>query len=127
MTIKEQGILKYGRLIQQNIDQAQYLEQLVEAAPELELALSVSLNVVCFRYVHSDLEDELLDGLNKQIEIELQEQGRTVVSIVVIKGKNYLHAAITNHRTCREDLEILVREVIRTGKELVPSIAPIVR
>ena len=45
---------QYGRLIQQNIDQAHYLAGLVEAAPELELALPVSLNVVCFRYVPKD-------------------------------------------------------------------------
>ncbi len=121
MTIKEQGILKYGRLIQQNIDQAHYLGRLVEAAPELELALPVSLNVVCFRYVHPGLEDGALDALNKQIEVELQERGVAVVSIVVIKGKKYLHAAITNHRTRRTDLEILVHEVIRVGNELVPS------
>jgi aromatic-L-amino-acid decarboxylase len=118
MTIKEQGVLKYGRLIEQNIDQAHYLADLVEAAPELELALPVSLNVVCFRYVHPALDDAALDALNKQVEIELQEQGIAVPSIVVINGRKYLHAAITNHRTRREDLDILVHGVIRIGNEL---------
>jgi aromatic-L-amino-acid decarboxylase len=121
MTIKEQGTQKYGRLIQQNIDQAHYLGQLVEAAPELELALPVSLNVTCFRYVHPGLEDGVLDLLNKQIEVELQEAGTAVVSSVVIHGKRYMHAAITNHRTRREDLELLVGEVQRLGEELAGS------
>jgi aromatic-L-amino-acid decarboxylase len=115
MTIKESGARKYGRLIQQNIDQAQYLAELVEARPELELALPVSLNVVCFRYTRTDLDDTLLDELNKAIEIELQEQGIAVPSIVVINDKKYLHVAITNHRSRREDFDILVREVIRIG------------
>ena len=57
MTLKEHGAAKYGRLIQQNIDQARYLAGLVDAAPELELALPVSLNVVCFRYVRPGLDD----------------------------------------------------------------------
>ena len=121
MTIKEQGTLKYGRLIQQNIDQAHYLGKLVEAVEELELALPVSLNVVCFRFIHSGLEDDQLDALNKQIEIELQEQGIAIVSIVTIKDKQYLHVAITNHRTRSEDLEFLAREVIRMGIQLIPS------
>jgi glutamate/tyrosine decarboxylase-like PLP-dependent enzyme len=121
MTIKEQGTLKYGRLIQQNIDQAHYLGHLVEAAPELELALPVSLNVACFRYVHRDLDGVALDALNKGIEIELQEQGIAVPSIVAIHGSKYLHAAITNHRTRREDLDLLVREVIRIGSDLARS------
>jgi glutamate/tyrosine decarboxylase-like PLP-dependent enzyme len=121
MTIKEQGLLKYGRLIQQNIDQAHELGRWVEAAPELELALPVSLNVVCFRYVQPNLDDDTLDALNKQIELDLQEQGRAVVSMVVIRGRKYLHAAITNHRTRREDLAILVSEVIRAGNRLTTA------
>ncbi|MGD2147211.1 MAG: aminotransferase class V-fold PLP-dependent enzyme [Anaerolineae bacterium] len=121
MTIKEQGTLKYGRLIQQNIDQAHYLGHLVEAAPELELALPVSLNIACFRYIHPDLDDPALGALNKEIEIEMQERGIAVPSIVVIQGRKYLHVAITNHRTRREDLDLLVQEVIRLGREFVES------
>jgi aromatic-L-amino-acid decarboxylase len=118
MTFKEQGTAKYGRLIQQNIDQAHYLAGLVEAAPELELALPVSLNVVCFRFVRPDLQGKAVDALNKLIEVELQEQGIAVPSIVTIRGKNYLHVAITNHRSRREDLELLVSRVIALGHAL---------
>ncbi len=118
MTIKEQGSAKYGRLIRQNIAQARYLARLVEAAPELELALPVSLNVVCFRYIRSGVDDTALDVLNKQIEIELQERGIALPSIVSIRGRKYLHAAVTNHRSRREDFDLLVSEVIRLGNEL---------
>jgi aromatic-L-amino-acid decarboxylase len=118
MTIKEQGTVKYGRLIQQNIDQAHYLAQLVETAPELEMALPVSLNVVCFRYIRSNFDDATLDKLNKQIEIKLQERGIAVPSIVSIREKSYLHVAITNHRSRRDDFDLLVREVVRIGNEL---------
>ena len=63
------------------------------------------------------LDDAVLDNVNKQIEIELQEQGTAIPSIVVINGKQYLHVAITNHRSRREDFELLVHEVIRLGRE----------
>jgi glutamate/tyrosine decarboxylase-like PLP-dependent enzyme len=118
MTIKETGLLKYGRIIQQNIDQAHYLSGLVESEPSLELALPVSLNVVCFRYTQPALEDDILNLINKQIEIELQEQGIAVPSTVVINRCNYLHVAITNHRSRSEDFDLLLREVIRLGDEL---------
>ncbi|MGE5359058.1 MAG: pyridoxal phosphate-dependent decarboxylase family protein [Bacteroidales bacterium] len=121
MTIKEQGTEKYGRLIAQNIEQAHYLASLVEAARELELALPVSLNVVCFRYTRPGLDDAGLDRLNKQIEVELQEQGIAVPSVVTIKGRQYLHVAITNHRSRREDFDCLVREAIRIGNELTTA------
>jgi aromatic-L-amino-acid/L-tryptophan decarboxylase len=118
MTLKEHGTEKYGRLIQQNIDQAQYLAQRIEASPELELALPVSLNVVCFRYIRPNLSDAKLNDLNKQVEIELQEQGIAVPSIVSIRARKYLHVAITNHRSRRSDFDVLVREVIRIGNGL---------
>ena len=118
MTIKEHGIEKYGRLIQQNIDQARHLAQLVESAPELELALPVSLNVVCFRYRRPGLGDAALDALNKRIEIELQERGIAVPSVVTLGGRKYLHVAITNHRSRRDDFDLLVHEVIRIGDQL---------
>jgi len=118
MSIKEHGSRKYARMIQKNIDQAVYLGELVTASPELELSAPVTLNVVCFRYVAADLDDAALDEINKNIVIELQEQGVAVLTGTVIKGKYVLRAANTNHRSRREDFDILVREVIRIGREL---------
>ncbi|NIO00735.1 MAG: aminotransferase class V-fold PLP-dependent enzyme [Candidatus Latescibacteria bacterium] len=121
MSIKEHGASKYGRLIQQNIDQARYLGELIDAAPELELAAPVTLNVVCFRYTRAGLDDTALDELNKQIEVELQERGIAVPSVTTIRGRCVLHVAITNHRSRREDFDVLVREAIRIGKEMDQS------
>jgi aromatic-L-amino-acid decarboxylase len=118
MSLKEHGVRKYRRLIQQNIDQALYVAELIDAAPELELSAPVTLNVVCFRYVGPSLDDRASDELNKQIEIELQEEGIAVISGTTIKGKYVLHLANCNHRSRREDFDVLVREVIRIGKEL---------
>jgi aromatic-L-amino-acid decarboxylase len=124
MSLKEHGSRKYARIIQQNIDQALYLGELVNASPELELSAPVTLNVVCFRYVASALDNAELDELNKRIVIELQEQGVAVLSGTVIKGKYVLRAANTNHRSRREDFDMLVREVMRIGKELTADRQP---
>jgi aromatic-L-amino-acid decarboxylase len=118
MSLKEHGALKYGRMIQQNIDQARYLGELIDATPGLELVAPVALNVVCFRYVGSGLDGAVLDKVNKQIEVELQERGIAVLSATTIRGRCVLHVANTNHRTRRGDLELLVREVVHLGQEL---------
>jgi glutamate/tyrosine decarboxylase-like PLP-dependent enzyme len=127
MSLKEHGTRKYARMIQQNIDQARYLAELVDAAPELELAAPVPLNVVCFRYVGPGLDDAApkalnnnaaLDALNKEILVELQEGGIAVPSGTTVAGKYVLRVGHTNHRSRREDFEVLVREVIRIGDEL---------
>jgi aromatic-L-amino-acid decarboxylase len=121
MSIKEHGARRYGRLIQQSIDQVRYLAELVEATPELALAAPVPLNVVCFRYVDAHLDDAALDEVNQQIVIALQESGVAVASGTVLTGRYVLHVADVNHRSRREDFDLLVREVIRLGKELAGS------
>jgi aromatic-L-amino-acid decarboxylase len=124
MSLKEHGSGKYARIIQQNLDQALYLGELVDASPELELSAPVTLNVVCFRYVAPGMGGEALDEVNKRIIIELQEQGVAVLSGTVIKGKYVLRAANSNHRSRREDFDFLVREVRRIGKELTSDESP---
>ncbi len=118
MSLKEHGVHKYGRLIQQNIDQARYLGELIDAAPELELAAPVVLNTVCFRYAVAGLDETTLDEVNKQIEVELQEQGIAVPSVTTLKGRSVLHVGNTNHRSRRQDFDVLIREVIRIGNTL---------
>jgi glutamate/tyrosine decarboxylase-like PLP-dependent enzyme len=121
MAFKEYGSRKFGRLIQQNIDQAGYLAALIDSSPELELAAPVHLNVVCFRYIKPGLNGIELDKINEQILAELQEQGIAVPSSTMINGNFVLHVAHTNHRSRREDFDILVRAVIRIGEEIIQS------
>ena len=124
MSLKEHGALKYGRLIQQNIEQARYLVERIEAAPELELAAPAPLNAVCFRYTRPGLDDARLDKVNKQIEVELQEEGIAVPSSTTIAGRCVLHVTITNHRSRREDLDVLIQEAIRIGNALTEAYFP---
>ncbi len=119
MMIKAEGIDKYGRLIQQNVDQAHYLEQLVNTAPELELLAPVALNIVCFRFRDGALSDEALNQLNHELPIRLQESGEAVVTGTTLHGRQAIRMCNVNHRSRREDFDLLVREVIRIGKELV--------
>ena len=117
MSLKEHGALKYGRMVQQNIAQARYLAGLVEARRS-ELEAPVSLNIVCFRYNHTGLDNTALDDLNKEILVELQEQGIAVLSGTTLDGRYVMRAAHTNHRSRWEDFDLLVREVVRIGEEL---------
>ena len=120
MSLKADGLRKYGRLIEQNVEQAQHLSRRVEAHKDLELVTPAPLNVVCFRFVASGLGQAELNDLNERILIRLQESGVAVPSSTVLDGKYCIRVAITNHRTRRADLDRLVDEVLRLGAELAP-------
>ena len=118
MSLKEHGVDRYGRLVRQNIEQARYLAALVTAAPDLELMAPVPLNIVCFRWARPGMGDEALDALNQELLLRLHESGGAVTSNALLGGRYALRVAITNHRSRREDFDLLVREVRRIGSEL---------
>lgn len=121
MTIKNSGTDKIGRIIRQNIEQARYLAHLVGESPKLNLLTPVSLNIVCFRYVVPGLSEQQLNALNTELLIRLQESGVAVPSGTNINGSYAIRCAITNHRSRREDFDILVNKVIELGDALVTS------
>jgi glutamate/tyrosine decarboxylase-like PLP-dependent enzyme len=118
MSIKEHGVQKYGKVIKQNVDQAQYLAKLVEDSADLQLLAPVPLNIVCFRFIADQHDNETLNELNKELLIQLHESGVAAPSYTLINGRYALRVAITNHRSRREDFEVLVDEVLRLGNKL---------
>ena len=118
MSLLEHGVDKYGRMISQNAAQARYLARLVEQAPELELVAPVDLNIVCFRYCIPGMDDEGLNALNQEILLRVHESGIAGPSYTTLRGRYALRVANTNHRSRREDFDILVREVLRVGAEV---------
>jgi glutamate/tyrosine decarboxylase-like PLP-dependent enzyme len=118
MSLKEHGVLKYGRLIQQNVDQAHYLAELIRASPELELLSPVVSNVVCFRYRGVGLDDTALNELNSKLPRLLMANGVAMISDTKLKGRFALRVAVVNHRSRREDFELLVRQIKQLGGSL---------
>ena len=115
--LKTYGTEKFGEMIEKNIQQARYLAQLVKSNPMLELLAPPTLNIVCFRYRGFQLENEELDSLNRDIVAELQIRGIAAPSTTCIHGKLSIRVAITNHRSRREDFDLLVNSVIMLAKE----------
>lgn len=113
MAVKEHGIDKFGRLIDQNIAQAHYLSDLIDAEPGLERLTPTSINLVCFSCRAEGRDAADIKALNVEIMLRLQEEGIGVLSDTTIKGRHCLRVAITNHRTRRADLDLLVREIVR--------------
>jgi aromatic-L-amino-acid decarboxylase len=119
LEIKAHGAELYRGLVAQNVAQARRLAALVAAAPELELLAPVDLNIVCFRHAVPGFDEEELASFNRELLMRLQERGAAVPSHTTLGGKFALRACITNHRTRREDLELLVETVRRYGRELL--------
>lgn len=113
----EHGTKKIGRSISDNCQQAAYLGERVEAHPDFELLAPVTLNICCFRYLAPDASNAALDALNAKIVARVQMDGIAAPSTTRIKGQLAIRVNITNHRTRREDLDILLAALESHGAD----------
>ncbi len=120
--IAEHGTDKFGALITQNCDQARYLADLVSAHAHMEVVAPVAMNICCFRHTAPPaLEAAAVDALNDEIVIRLQLEGIAAPSTTLVNGRNAIRVNITNHRTTRADLVLLVKEVHRIALDVLAA------
>ena len=120
-TLKEQGLRRLGRKVEDNCRQAAYLAGLVSDHPRLELLAPLSLNIVCFRFGKPGMSAQELDRINGEIVVELQERGIAAPSTTRIGGALAIRVNITNHRSRRSDFDLLRDAVLEIGDELASA------
>ncbi len=121
MLFRAYGTKKYGQLIQQNINQTNYLADLINKEDELEITAPITSNIICFRFKPKDLNEEDLEKVNKLIYEALCRINFLMVSDTIIKGKYMLRVCNVNHRSQKKDFEFLVKEIKRIGMTLFKS------
>jgi glutamate/tyrosine decarboxylase-like PLP-dependent enzyme len=110
MTLKVFGADRLGSVIERCCYLACRLADAVAAAPELELAAPVQLNIVCFRV------RDLSDASHEDIAALLQERGEAVLSVTTLGNRRVLRAAIVNHRTMPQDVDVIVPQVLNMAR-----------
>lgn len=120
MSLKTHGTTAYSSIIEQNIEQAEYLASLVRNDDELELLAPRTMNVVCFRYsAQGGQEKDTLNRVNREIVLRLQESGRFVVSGTTIRDNFAIRVANVNHRSRMDDFHALATAVVAHGRAIM--------
>ena len=123
MSFKTHGTDAFAQLIHQNVRQAHYLAGLVTKHPLLELLAPAPLNIVCFRFKGGapGKSDAELNALNTEILLRIQESGVAIPSQTMLNGRFAIRVAVSNHRSRREDFDLLVRSVVDIASGLRPD------
>jgi aromatic-L-amino-acid/L-tryptophan decarboxylase len=119
MSLKAHGLSTYRQLIEQNVDQAQYVKSKIEAHPALQLLAPVPLNIVCFRFVDASLDNEKTNALNQELLLRVQESGIAVCSSTILGEHFALRLAIVNHRSTLADFDRFLQAVLTIGEALL--------
>jgi glutamate/tyrosine decarboxylase-like PLP-dependent enzyme len=102
-----------GQAITRNCQLAAQMARLVETTPGLWLSSPVRLNVCCFSAAPPEWSGAAQDDLNAKITSELQLSGDAVFSTTKLDGRTVIRAALTNHRTCVDDIVYAIAAVVR--------------
>jgi glutamate/tyrosine decarboxylase-like PLP-dependent enzyme len=112
-TLRAYGREGHRAIVEHDLDLAQHLGDMVDAAPDLERLADVQLNIVCFRYRPEGSQDgPELDELNRRIGEAAITDGRVFFGSTTYGGKVAFRPALVNWRTREQDVE-LVADVVR--------------
>jgi glutamate decarboxylase len=122
------GARGYEYLIDEGIQKAGYMADLVRASEEFELLAEPSLNILTYRYIPQKwrkrlLSDELslfdnesINKFNERLQVAQRERGRTFISRTTLNSTRYgdktpivaLRAVIANPLTNERDIEAVL-------------------
>lgn len=121
-SLRYHGFQSFRDSIQKDLQQAQYLGNLVQRAPEFELQAPVTLSAVCFRYIgKGNFSEAKLNRLNEKILRRINDRGRVYLSNAAVHSKFCLRACIVNHRTTEADVKAVLSEALSAAKEVEHS------
>jgi len=112
LSIRYHGLSAFRKVIQNDLDHAQLLAELIRKEPRLELRAPVTLSAVCWKWKAGD------NDFNARLLKRIIERGRVYISNATIHGQFALRACFVNHRTTEEDVKLIVAEVVGAAKEL---------
>jgi glutamate/tyrosine decarboxylase-like PLP-dependent enzyme len=124
VTLAHAGTSGLEHQIGRQIALARYLEQQIDAAPNLELLSNGKLSIVCFRYVPSKLpgNDEALNVLNKTIMERMQAGGAAFLTNTTLAGRFFLRACILHYATTERDIDAMLQAVQDVASRIMTSV-----
>jgi glutamate/tyrosine decarboxylase-like PLP-dependent enzyme len=112
-TLRAYGREGHRAIVEHDLELAQHLADVVDAAPDLERLADVQLNIVCFRFrLEGSKNGPELDELNRRIGDAALRDGRVFFGSTTYGGKVAFRPALVNWRTREQDVE-LVADVVR--------------
>jgi len=106
------GVDAFRSAIDQTLDLARYLAELIEQDPGLELMAPAPLTAVCFRIKNATEAD------HAAALIRLLEEGTAFLIPAYVNGRPGIRACITNYRTTHADIDLIVAQLSHIARQL---------
>ncbi len=118
MSIQTFGLSAFRRAVSKGMELARRAEEYVQESRTLELLAPASLGIVCMRVnpEGAGLEDDTLEGVNREVLARLFWDDRAFVSSTSLRGTFSLRLCIINHSTGWDDVRETLEAMERFGE-----------
>lgn len=106
--IKHYGEGVFEAYVDQLYDLGNTFGAILKKEAQFELAIEPNSNIVCFRYVDSQLDLSTLNSINEKIRALLLEDGTYYIVQTKLRGIHYLRCTIMNPFTTKEHFKDLL-------------------
>ncbi|MCP2341677.1 pyridoxal phosphate-dependent decarboxylase family protein [Actinomadura rupiterrae] len=110
------GTETFRKAIDHTLALAQYLAERIQAEPHLRLIAPVPLTAVCFRINNAS------DADHTALLATLASEGTALLGPASLNGRKGIRACITNYRTTREDIDLIVNRLAHHARTAEPSL-----
>ena len=110
-SLRAYGRKTYAKAIDDLFNLASYMGERIQVVPELELMAPVGFNAVCVRCRN------LNDSQNERVLARLVSEGIAFLGRAKVKGLFCLRACFMNLRTTRDDVDLIIDEIVRLARE----------
>lgn len=107
-SLKAYGKRGYQDIVENSIEMANILGQFIDRSKVFELLAPVRLNNICFTLSGGENQDKVSDFL-----IKLNDTEKVFMTPTVYNGKKGIRASFVNWRTTKQDVEIIINEMIK--------------
>lgn len=114
------GDAGWASMVDEHMDDADYLEEAIVAHPSLEMVSSRMWTNVCFRFTHDGDVD--LNEVNAEIRHRLLQEGSFMVSRSNIGDDVILRMVLVNQNVTRDSLDRFLERVVHHGEEICRGI-----
>jgi aromatic-L-amino-acid decarboxylase len=112
------GVEGLREKIRYHIQLAAKLSEMISQEPDFEILAPVTINVVCFRFRPSGLDDNEINRINRELNHRLNDTGKIYLTHTVINGI-YTLRMVTGQTNVRTEHVQRAWDLIRTTARAV--------
>jgi L-2,4-diaminobutyrate decarboxylase len=113
VTLKEYGETAIEEYIDHQYELCLKLYQILSKHKDFECAHKPMSNILCFRYIADDRDENELNSINRKIRQRLLDSGQFYIVQTILNKKTYLRSTLMNPFTQESDLNKLIEEISR--------------